>query len=240
MKKNLLLLFFAVLGFSVNSQTLELSYGSHSTLLNYGDTIVIDSLSIVTEMVASMNVKNTDTASHNVKCRKEYFDIVPGTENNFCWAGTCYPSTVFISPSERTIAPGETNTEFLTHYLPYNQAGVSLIKYTFIVFHGDSAWAYVKYTSTVGINDNKLSYSVSAPYPNPSNSEVNFNYNILTGTIATLQVQNIYGRIEKEFTLTGNSGILNVNVSDLSAGIYLYSLNINGRTVRTSKLIVTH
>ncbi len=239
MKRILLAFTLGVFVLSANSQTLELSYGSHATLLNYGDTVTIDSLSTVSEMVATLNVKNTDTVSRIVFCRKQYINIVANTTNTFCWAGSCYPANVFLSLSADTIGPGETNPLFSAHYEPNLNAGTSIIKYTFSVSHGDSAWVYIKYTSTVGINDNELSYTISNPYPNPSNSNVYIDYDIPVGSEAVLQVYNICGKIEKEFVLKENNGILNINVSDLSAGVYLYSLYINGRTERTNRFIVT-
>lgn len=373
MKKVLFALIFTMFGFSVFSQSLELSYGSHSTPLNYGDTITIDSLSTVNELVASLNVKNADIVSRNVYCRKQYIYVVPNTVNTFCWAGSCYPPTTFISSSSTAIGSGQTNSEFTAHYdplgingtsiimysfsifhgggdsawvyvkfnvtqtlqiytdnnvflhngdiitidslstdtiltseiishlkvintnintknvscekqeqyivpgtqndfnwagtnvpnsiyvspldtlnggdtaefngnyMPYNKIGTSIIKYIFRVENGDSAWINVKYNANYsGISNNSFSSSISAPYPNPANSNVSINYSILNSNNASIQIYNIYGILEKQFSVQNTNGVVNINVSDLHSGIYFYSLNLNGVNVKTNSFIVSH
>lgn len=240
MKKVFLPLIFTFLGFSVFSQVFEFSYGSHSTLLNYGDTIFVEDSANVSELVAYVNVKNTDVSNHDVFCRKDYIYLVSNTNNTFCWAGTCYPENINVSPASLRINAGQTVPDFSAHYIPELNGGVSLIKYTFYDIEGDTGYFYVKFTGLVGVNENELSYSISAPYPNPSNTNTIIDFEITPGTNAIVQIYNICGKIEKEFTLTGMNGILNINVSDLSAGTYMCSLNVNGSIVRTSKLLVTH
>jgi len=241
MKKALLALFLVIIFLPVDSQILGIT-GSHSTVINNGDTIFVDSLSIVTEMVAYANVTNNDTASHNIFCRKRPGYLVPNSINTFCWAGTCYPPAILVSTSSQFIGAGQTNSEFSAHYEPGGYSGISVIKYIFTILHNDtdSAWFYVKFNGMTGINDNNILYAISAPYPNPSNSFTNINYNFPVGSKAIVQVMNICGKIEKQYSLTESMGTLQMNVSDLYSGIYFCALTINDKVVKTSKLIISH
>jgi len=240
MRKFLLVFTLIVFGLTVKSQTLEL-YTQTDVLIPYGDTISVDSLPSVNEMVAYVKVKNDTSFTVSVTCEKIYLYIVPGTDNEFCWASTCYPSGTFLSGSE-IIEAGVVSNSFLAHYKPLGNEGASYIKYKFKINHGDSAWVVVKFNATTysGIADNCFTNSISAPYPNPAKSMVYINYNVSYNSKATLQIYNICGKIEKQIDLNNNNGIVTFNVADLPSGIYFCSLNLNGKTVKTNKLIIAH
>lgn len=241
MKKNILFFLFLIASYSVFSQTLSLVNTNHMATINYGDTIFVEDSANVSEMVVSIHVTNTDSILHKIYCRKQIIDTVANTTNTFCWAGTCYPPAVLISNGQ-DIGAGETNTEFSAHYEPWGFGGTTILKYTFTIFHNttDSAWFYVKFYGTTGINDNYLLYSISTPYPNPANNLAYVNYSIPVGSKAILQVMNICGKIEKQYSLNESNGALKMNVSDLSSGIYFCSLTIDNKVIKTSKLIISH
>lgn len=241
MKKFLLVLILAVFVLPVFAQTYELTWGSHNDPINSGDTISVDSLSNVNEMVVHISVKNITNHTISVFCEKQYVDIVAGTTNTFCWAGACWPSTTMISPNPLAIAAGATTTEFSGHYEPKGNEGTSIIRYVFKITGGDSVMVYVKYIALpVGIAENRYTSIISAPYPNPAKSIAYINYNVRVNTKAYLQVYNICGKLEKQFYLTDNNGVLKLNVSDLPSGMYFCTLNVDGKIATTNKLIVSH
>ena len=246
MKKNLLSLIFLSIGLIVKSQTLEL-YTENNVLLVNGDTISIDSVSTsldslsFNEMTVKLNVKNTETVSKSVICKKQYIDTVAGTDNTFCWAGSCWPEATLVSPPQ-PIDSGATNSEFSGHYDPKNNIGTSIITYIFKVWHSDdSSWVNVKYNANYsGISNNSFSSSISAPYPNPANNNFSINYNILNKNNANILIYNVYGKLEKQISINNLIGVININVSDLPSGIYFCTFNINGEIVKTNKLIIVH
>ena len=238
MKRHLLVAILSILSFVGFSQTLELSYGSHSTIINYGDTIIAEDSANVGEIIAAINVKNLDVSSHDIFCKKEYIDTVPGTYNYFCWGGSCLPPYVFSTTTATTIESGATSTEFSAHYQPNSNGGITIVKYTFSVLHGDSAHFFVKYIGLTGVSDNELSYSISNLYPNPATNNAYINYSIPFGSDAVVALYDVCGKLEQEYVLTDNMGILSLDLSQLPAGVYFYSINANGKIVKSDKLIV--
>ncbi len=242
MKKFILSVTFVIIGFSVFSQSLQLSYGSHNTPLNYGDTLIVEDSAYFSEIVAGVNVKNNSAGSLNIFCRKRVVYSVPGTENFFCWSGACLPPTAMVSSSAFAMAPGASTSEFTAHYTPNGNGGITVIRFTFYDSHttSDSAYFLIKYIGILGVNDNKLAYYISTPYPNPAKEITHIKYNVNVNSKAYIQIYNICGKIEKQVYLTDNNGVLDLNVSNMPSGIYFCSLNINGKAVRTTKLIVSH
>jgi hypothetical protein len=237
MKKIYLFLILSLGVIVSKSQTLEL-YDKNDVLLSYGDTVQVDSLFNVSEMIGYVKVKNVTGSQKSVLCSKQVQSVVPGSSNTFCW-GLCFPPTTIVSPDPQLLDPGVMFTGFSAHYYPTNNTGISLIRYKFEVFHGDSAWIFVKFNGFTGISSNSLTYSVSAPYPNPAKNISYVNYSIPSGSKAIVQIYNICGKIEKQYALTDNNGVLAVNVNDLPSGIYFCSLNVNGKNIKTNRLIVS-
>lgn len=245
MRKNLLILSFLLLGLMSNSQTLEL-YTQNNILLNNGDTISVDSLSTTSdslsfnEMIVFVKVKNISNSPKTVNCEKQPQSVIPGTENTFCW-GLCFPPTTYVSPDPLIIDSSEVSSGFSGHYSPKNITGTSLIRYVFRVLHGDTAWIYIKYNADYNSVAN-ISYNsnISEPYPNPSNNIVNVNFNVPYKNNINLLLYNAYGKLAKQINLENTNKTINFNVSDLASGIYFYSLNIDGKIVKTNKLIVDH
>ena len=106
--------------------------------------------------------------------------------------------------------------------------------------HGDTASVYVKYTGILGIEENNLVGSISKPYPNPVGDVVNINYSLIKNTEAKLQLFNMIGLLEKEYSIKNQFGTASMNVYDLPSGIYFCNFNVNGKVVKSQKIIVSH
>jgi hypothetical protein len=88
--------------------------------------------------------------------------------------------------------------------------------------------------SITSIGGNALLQNV----PNPVRSNTAIRYSLPAGTSnAQLLVTDALGRTVKTVRLN-DSGLVNVDVSALSAGVYNYSLVIGGQTLQTKKMIV--
>ena len=97
------------------------------------------------------------------------------------------------------------------------------------------------FDSTTGVNEisNNRNY-ISKPYPNPASDNTSFFVNTLQGTKPRLKLFNMLGTEVKELALSENTrSSVKVNVSDLSSGVYFYSLIINGKSVSSGKLMVS-
>lgn len=76
-------------------------------------------------------------------------------------------------------------------------------------------------------------------YPNPTNGVLTINYNIDANSAKnTLEVFDVVGKKVKSYALIGNKGKLELNVNDLNAGVYFYSVNVDGQALKTERIIV--
>jgi len=83
------------------------------------------------------------------------------------------------------------------------------------------------------------SFDVSQNYPNPFNGETQIAYNLPEAGKVTFRVTNLVGKTVKEVNMSGNYGVNYINISsaEYAAGVYMYSISANGKTV-TKRMIV--
>ncbi len=77
--------------------------------------------------------------------------------------------------------------------------------------------------------------------PNPASSKSVFSYSVpddLVGT-ATIMVYTFNGTPVKQVALEKRNGSVEITTDDLKNGVYLYSLIVNGKGVKTGRMIVT-
>lgn len=242
MKRNfkffLNLLAISCISIILNAQTLEL-YTTTGNLLQYGDTITVSGTPQSSELIGYVHVKNISSNSVQVSCTKWYLNIVPGSSNTFCWANNCYPPTTFTSPM-KLIASQETVTDFSGDYYPQGNAGISYIRYTFNVYHGDSAWIVIKFDATgSGINSNTIS-KLSKPFPNPASSVVNIPYQISSLQKGSIEIYDMIGKLKASMVLPHQKNMISIPIDIYNDGIYFIQLKINGNCIGTEKLIIKH
>ena len=98
--------------------------------------------------------------------------------------------------------------------------------------------------TTVGVISSQLTNSslkLKKAFPNPSNLSTNIQYETIKSENVSFEMTNLLGKSiinSNVISKTGLNSIL-VNTSDLSNGIYLYSIS-NGKTRSTKRLIVNH
>ena len=91
-------------------------------------------------------------------------------------------------------------------------------------------------TSSIGENE-KVSFSI---YPNPVNSNATLEVNLSENSNVQLDIVNVLGEVTLSESHNMNSGnnSININVSQLTSGIYFAHLTVNGET-NTTKITVT-
>ncbi|MBK6346813.1 MAG: immune inhibitor A [Bacteroidales bacterium] len=81
-------------------------------------------------------------------------------------------------------------------------------------------------------------YFISEPRPNPASDITMISYNLPDGSgKARLSISEISGKEIMSLPLTNNKGVIDVNISGLAPGLYIYSLIRNGQNQGTGKLI---
>jgi len=89
---------------------------------------------------------------------------------------------------------------------------------------------YTGGVSDVNDSNEKLTYNLEANYPNPFNPETTIKYSIAEESHVEIKITNLLGQTEavlyNDIQTAGNHSIV-FNGSDLSSGIYLYSIKSN-------------
>ena len=93
---------------------------------------------------------------------------------------------------------------------------------------------YFRY-ETNSVEEN-LSNMLSNAYPNPASNFVNFDVEMQNVQSASIAIYNMMGQEVVRQDI--NDSHVSINVSDLTDGIYFYSLIVNNETVKTNKLVV--
>jgi hypothetical protein len=233
MRKIFTLIFLACSLNTMHAQTL-----SYTNLTASVSGVISDS-----SLQALVDIINTGSNTLDVYLTRYDLNVVPGTENSFCWGILCYGSTTFTSPLPATIDGGNTETSFRGDYLPHGYVGTSTVGYTF--FDGnnasDSIHLQINYTILpTGINEVKNTSFISAPSPNPANNLTAFSYALRTNSAASVSIINMLGKTIKTFPLTARNGNIILNTVDLPSGIYMIAMQEAGKNISVQKLIVNH
>lgn len=192
-----------------------------------------------------LNIEFDVTANENVRLigEKVEMQVVENTQNYFCW-GNCFLSTVYVSDPVNLDA-GQFEV-FSMHYM-YNDAiedvaGLEQIMQYYLYPANNPDDKFVinvifKY-SLDGVEDISNIDEFSNAYPMPASNVVNFDYNFASSVDAEVAIYNMMGQEVMRNRLSGMNGKLSINVSDLTDGVYFYSLIVNGKTEKSNKLVI--
>lgn len=245
--KKLYTLILAGLGaMSVNAQS-SLEIRDLDGNLMSGQTMTIPYLSTDSEAKTdTVNVINTSGANVSVRCKRYEIAVVPAAKNALCWTvcsmyyttGT-YP--VLNAPSTpQTIAPGDSRDLFVLHYEPHGTSGNSLFR---IVFYNvsnpnDSTSMDVLFTSPTGLNEASKSAASINAYPNPASNNITIDIENFSEA-GTVTITNALGRTVKTIQVNENQNSLSVGTTELSEGVYFYSLRTHNKAILTRRFVIS-
>lgn len=254
MKKTILLLFFLG-GLFLFTQAQNTKVQNDITLtyngVALGDTVdLIGTPGVLGELVFHAIIHNNTDNGMNVLVARNNIDVVDGTENSFCWPTSCWSPMVDTSLDYGFIPAGgqSGDDEFSGHY-SYNDAngnhlyGTSFVKYSFFdKDHFDVIdTVIVKYMlGYVGVAENAFSSTkVSDVYPNPAASFTSIDYHMNKAVqTGEFRIINLVGKVVKKVPLKAREGTMKINLSNLSEGLYFYTVSFDGTIYKTKKLIV--
>ena len=82
-------------------------------------------------------------------------------------------------------------------------------------------------------------YRLEQNAPNPFSQNTVIGYAVPAGTTgARVNVYDLAGRLVKSFNVTDQSGQITINAGDMSNGLYIYDLQVNGRQILERKMTV--
>lgn len=90
-----------------------------------------------------------------------------------------------------------------------------------------------------GINEVSSAKNTISLYPNPASTSITVAYH-LSQKHGVLNLYNPLGQLVKSEALTSMQNTVEENISQLSNGIYYYTLSVDGIVQTTSKLVVIH
>lgn len=220
----------------------------------------LSSNAIILEDVAAGNqshlyfsIKNLSSSSVTYGLYKTDVAINPGTDAGadayFCFAGQCYPSTTYTSPTHVTVGAGQfsASVDNIQAYLDEDAytAGYSEIRYTVYDFNNpsDNFSFTIKYNPTlmsVHENVNVLTY-VSNIFPNPSVDKAQIILNSRTEVShATVTITNALGSIVsvKNISLTTGKNNIILNTEGLNSGLYFATIKTNQHQKITKRFTI--
>lgn len=172
----------------------------------------------------------------------------------FCTGTQCYspqsattwtPSTAPASLGPGASLPSGSGTYGISaHYDVGETASSMTVKYR--VYNTDSgtndtAYVTINYVSaTAGVQENAASGNVYNAYPNPASTIASIKYDMNEfSQSGKIVIYDMLGKKMKEIVLADKQGIVKIDVSGLTPGIYFYAFAVNDKVLATKKLIVS-
>jgi len=197
-------------------------------------------------LVMHIAVTNNSSSDIDVKVRKRYISVVPGSEPTFCWDTNCWQVGSFESIDAQTLTANSTDsTSFTADYDSKGHSGTSTVVYTFFNVNDiiDTVCFIATFTCnpSSGIAANENSLSVSPAYPNPANKATYISYSLPLTNRAKIIVTDMIGNEVKIIPINDNNdGKVRIDTYDFTEGIYFYSFIIDNKIYYTKKLVVAH
>lgn len=246
MKKLLLSLTMALAMFAATAQNIVITEKETGNVVENGATYVVfgdgselwgvpgDELVIEFDILANENM--------TLHAKKIENNLIEGTSNYICF-GQCLAPFVFETDVE--VSAAETLL-FSAHFMADDYTAILGQEQSLTYEIWNNANPNEKFVINIifkysldNINEETQEEMFGNAYPMPATDMVNFDYNFGANVnSAALVIYNMMGQEMMRNEIVGQSGVLNVNVSDLGDGVYFYSLVINGKTVKSNKLII--
>ena len=194
-----------------------------------------------------IKVINTTTGTLVVGSKKIEHDILqPDVQHTFCFAGSCFPASTFVSPNHQSLSAGMADSQFLAHYLFNNTVHVRGINHVSYVFYdvnnpSDSVVVHVTYNTVmnVGIMEQQPAVAALSIFPNPANGVVTFLY-AAAHADAVIEVRDVSGSVVAATVLHKNEKQVIMHTDQFATGMYYYTF-VNGSGMLSSgKFVVAH
>ena len=244
MKKLLLTLALMVSVFALTAQSFTVTEKETGNVVESGASYIIYNNGM--DEIYELDIEFRVTANENLRLigKRVEEQVVDGTINYICF-GQCL-SPEYDETEPQPLAADEF-LDFSAHYAYNNTmeevAGMEQIMKYYIYPANDPDNKFeinvIFKFSLYGVEDINNVAEFSNAYPMPASNVVNFDYSFNSGVnSAMIAVYNMMGQEVMRSDINGMSGKLSLNVSDLADGIYFYSLIVNGKTEKSSKLVV--
>jgi len=235
MRKELLTL-LAIVG------TFSFAFAQSLQVESYDEVVEINSSSI-NDYSAHVKIKNISGTAVTVNCKRIEFGTPANwcafDSNYFCW-DLCYGNATNWSLGGWEILPGAVDNYFSGHAYSTGNGTTCTdsVRYTFFLANNaaDSVSVVLKFSAgpVFGVKENSLQSSKA--YPNPAKNYFFVELAKQPKPNTTIEIYNLLGSKVRSIAVRSNK--VEINVSDLKSGIYLYTISENGHSIETKKLVV--
>lgn len=239
MKKILLSLLFAFMAYTVVSQNYTVNFNGENVS---NSEFNVNGISSTEYIKVVLNITNNSSAPINIKVRRNVRNNIEGSINLFC-LGNCYDPSVSESPVHLTVLAGATTGEndFYVQFFPEGNTGTAKIKYD--VFNADNPEEVVSVTvnfviTTTGINSLYSNASLSVSGLLNQQGMLRVGYSLPSAKNGKIFITNILGVRVAEIILNDRFGNIELPVASLPKGIYICSLQTDGKVLTAKKFVV--
>ena len=238
-------LFLAVLGFSapVFSQTFDVQLFDYSgNNLTNGVYAIPNVDASASETDVKFIIQNNGSNPVTVRVMRENVQMPAGYTNSICFGQLCFPASQDSPQQSITVNPsGSRDSSF--HGTFFNGQGTTGdLCTTYRVFDANDESQYVTVRVyygtclTAAVTENSIETINLSAYPNPASGSVLVKYNLASE--GQLIITDITGKTMKNIRLNNGSNATQVDISDLRAGVYIYSIQAGNKRIISKKLIV--
>jgi len=191
---------------------------------------------------AELFIKNASDITRSIKCRRDVIEEVAETQNYFCALGGCLSPDLDETPRELVLEAGVTIDEtgfFSAHYMADGHYGITKIKYTYfdITTPEDKISFFITFNAKDPNAVSNIDQDIEMKaYPNPASSMVNISLTDNTIDNAQLVIYTTLG--VKVYSQMVHQDHIQMDLSSLERGVYLYRLEGDRMNSTTSKLIL--
>jgi len=228
--------------YCTQAQSIQLSH--EGEVKNNGDTIY------ATEGDVYIDIENVSLDFNIValKIKRNIISLLDSANTHFCFI-SCFGSNVDSTRDIYSLYPGEVLSRdnefgyfFYAAYDSHGEKGISIVEYMFYDTNdvSDMAKIYIVYdTRNTSIKTNINNDISLGAYPNPTSGEFTIEHSLYNqASDARLIIYNLLGASLRSIPIDVNKSKTAVDISGLSSGIYLYSLEVDGRISSTQKIII--
>lgn len=234
MKKVLFIALLISCTIFAQAQTITVSYNDVDVA--DGDTLTLKAPAN-NEIQFTPAIHNNDLQAKVCKIQAEKLNNTTSEIWSICTGLLCMSG---YSSAPFTIAGNSTYDDLHIDFDVPADAPMGLFKITIYdtVNTGTRAFFFVKVfnKNSNGIAEAGQSVSLRA-YPNPATSEVRIDYST-NNSNSRLVVFNMTGNKVSETALAESEGSVRIDISTLSAGVYMYGIENNGKISNIKKLVV--
>jgi hypothetical protein len=186
-------------------------------------------------------IRNNGNQPVEVRVRRENVQMPAGFNNTICVDGFCYPATSDESNFPLTINAGAADSSFYgTFNNPNGTSGDLCVTYTIFNTNDETQFvtvrAYFGACLTASVAENTAENIVFSAFPNPASGLVTIKHNLQAD--GQLMITDITGKIVKNQRIVAGSANVQVDISDLRPGVYVYSLQSGSKRIISKKLVV--